>query len=115
MDRKAKGKRGEDMAALFLMAKGIEIIEKNYQHGHGEIDLIGLRDNSTLIFFEVKFRKNEVFGHPEDFLSDNQSDKLVEVAETYIEGINWKGDVQFDIISINESNFELKHFEDVIS
>ncbi len=34
------GEKGELLAEQFLLAKGFEIIEKNWRSGHKEIDLI---------------------------------------------------------------------------
>jgi putative endonuclease len=112
MDRKTKGKIGEAMAETFLKKKGIEILEKNYRYGRGEIDLIGLKDNRLLIFVEVKYRKNDQFGQPESFVSTSQQQLIMATAEEYIHGINWQKDIRFDIVAIDESTGELTHLED---
>ena len=50
-----RGRRGEWLAALYLMAKGYRILERNYRCGAGEIDLVARRGR-TLVFVEVKVR-----------------------------------------------------------
>lgn len=57
--------KGEDMAVVFLQGKKYEIIERNYQIQWGEIDIIA-QDGDFLVFVEVKYRKDESFGHPLD-------------------------------------------------
>ena len=108
---KAKGKYGEELAERFLLKQGFEILEKNYRHKRSEIDLIGLKDNELLVFFEVKFRSSSDFGDPETFVSDTQIKKIKEAADDYIHGINWQKDIRFDIISIDQ-NDQIEHFED---
>ncbi|MDH5610778.1 MAG: YraN family protein [Cyclobacteriaceae bacterium] len=112
MDHKTKGKYGEAQAADFLIGQGFEILESNYRYGRGEIDLIALLQNVLLVFVEVKIRKNEVFGQPESFVTDAQQERIMQVAEHYMEAIHWQGDIRFDVIAINESSGELLHIRD---
>ena len=35
-----KGKKGEDIAAVYLRKKGYRIVERNYRCRYGEIDII---------------------------------------------------------------------------
>ncbi|XOV92763.1 MAG: YraN family protein [Bacteroidota bacterium] len=112
MDNQLKGKYGEDLAVSYLESKDYEIIERNYRHGRGEIDLIGLYKNQLLVFFEIKFRKNDAFGTPETFVTENQEKLIMEAAEQYLFDINWKKDIRFDIISISGSSPAIEHFED---
>jgi putative endonuclease len=111
----AIGKKGEQLAAEFLMKKGFEIVVRNYRHGHAEIDLIIKRDN-WLIFVEVKARSSNDFGEPEEFVDTRKMSKLFEAAEEYIYSTNWHGHIRFDIVSVKlgkEPVVEL--FEDAIN
>jgi putative endonuclease len=49
------GRRGETLAALWLMLKGWAILGRRVQTGLGEVDLIARRGR-TLAFVEVKMR-----------------------------------------------------------
>ncbi len=111
MNTKNKGKYGEDLAVSYLRNKGFEIIERNFRHRRGEIDVIGILDNELLVFFEVKFRKGDGFGEPEEFVSRAQERKIIDAAEEYIYGINWHKDIRFDIISIKHGE-GIEHIED---
>jgi putative endonuclease len=51
--RKTLGRRGEQLAAEHFERLGWEIVARNHQTRHGEIDLIAL-DGDTLVFAEVK-------------------------------------------------------------
>jgi putative endonuclease len=51
--RKTLGRLGERLAVEHFERLGWEIVERNFQTRHGEIDLIAL-DGETLVFAEVK-------------------------------------------------------------
>lgn len=57
------GSRGEELAAQYLAAAGMEIIDRNWRCPEGEIDLVAV-DGSTLVVVEVKTRSSLAFGHP---------------------------------------------------
>jgi len=106
------GKRGEDEATQFLLANGYVVLDRNWRWKRFEIDIIARKDN-TLVFVEVKLRKDEKFGYPEEFVSDAQQERIAEAAEEYCDRTEWKGELRFDIISILENKFpdHLEHFE----
>ena len=62
MNKRFVGKQKEELAAEFLVGRGVKIIDKNFACKVGEIDLIGL-DNGYLVFVEVKYRKNTDYGY----------------------------------------------------
>ena len=111
MDRKIKGNKGEAIAINHLETHGYEVLEQNYRHGRSEIDIISLKNNSILVFVEVKLRTNSAFGTPETFVSANQQQKIKEAADEYIHAINWQKNIRFDIISIDDQG-KLEWFED---
>ena len=55
------GARAEAMAATFLAARGLTIVERNFRCRRGEIDLIA-RDGETLVFVEVRLRTRRDYG-----------------------------------------------------
>ena len=57
------GRRGERIAERALVARGYEILDRNWRCPEGEIDLVG-RDGGALVFIEVKTRTSTAFGHP---------------------------------------------------
>ena len=104
------GRSGEDQAVAYLVTKDYKIEECNFRHGRREIDIIATKD-SFLIFIEVKLRKNNDFGYPESFLGKSQKLRILEAANQYILENDWKGNIRFDIISIESEN-GITHFED---
>ncbi len=106
------GKKGEEMAALFLREKGVTILETNWRFGNLEADIIGKFDQ-TLILAEVKTRKSNYFGEPESFVTKQKQKNLIRAANEYIQRNNLDLEVRFDIISIVLNDYSaIRHIED---
>jgi len=103
------GKTGEKEAVAHLKAKGYTILFTNYRNSRREIDIIA-KYEETIIFVEVKKRKNATYGSPESFVSLAQKKRICKAAEHFMRMENWFGEIRFDIISIE--NKEIVHFED---
>ena len=109
------GKKGEEMAAAFLMNKGFDIVSRNYRHKKAEIDIIA-RKEDWLIFFEVKTRSSAAFGEPEAFVDNKKARMIFSAAEEFIFTNNWQGHVRFDVISVKlGKETVIEHFEDAIN
>jgi putative endonuclease len=109
MNNREKGKFGEEFARKFLAGKGIEIIKENYFTKFGEIDLIGI-EKKTIIFIEVKFRKNKKFGLPYESINNRKIEKIKTTAEIFLSENDYGDfDCRFDVVSINQEdgNFEI--------
>jgi len=103
------GKKGEDMAAGFLLAQSYTILRRNFRSGRGEIDIIARFENH-IIFVEVKWRSRVDFGFPEEAVSEAKANLIAQTAEAFLEEINWEGAIRFDIIAITGKKIE--HFID---
>jgi putative endonuclease len=60
-DRRQLGIAAEERAAQFLLASGLELLQRNYRCKMGELDLIA-RHGNTLIIAEVRMRSSARFG-----------------------------------------------------
>jgi putative endonuclease len=78
-----KGKNGEEMAREFLVRKGFDLIEMNYENVIGEIDLI-VTDKDFLVFVEVKLKVGDRFGIPEEMINKRKLSQIKRVAESYL-------------------------------
>lgn len=80
------GKTKEQQAATWLKQQKIDLLEKNFRCKGGEIDLIGLEKHPspTLVFFEVKYRKNAEYGAPEEFISAEKQKRIIRCAQTFL-------------------------------
>lgn len=94
------GDLGEDVAENFLKQQGYVIIEKNFYYQHGEIDIIA-KEGETLVFVEVKSRRSERFGKPEESVTPKKQELLRRTAEGYVESNNLTNiDCRFDVVSV---------------
>ena len=76
------GKRGEDAAEEFLLAKGFHILFRNYRFQKAEVDIVASYKN-LLVLIEVKTRRSNNFGNPEEFVSKRKQELFYEVSEAY--------------------------------
>ena len=106
------GNNYETVAAEFLTKLGYKIIEKNYRVKVGEIDIIA-SEKKTIVFVEVKFRKNNNYGNPYEFVTTQKQQKIIKAALLYIKQHKLKTDFRFDVISI--CNDKIEHIKNAFS
>ncbi len=82
-NHQATGKLGEALAAQALQRRGYTLIEKNWRHGHGEIDIVA-RDGACWAFVEVKTRHGHKYEYPEDALGKRKAQQLTRLARAYL-------------------------------
>ncbi len=99
-NRRARGSRGEAMAARFLENRGFEILHRNLNLSHQEIDLVCL-DNDCLVFVEVKFAQTDSFGHPATWVDARKQEHLRTAAQRFLQEYDFSGyDIRFDVVAI---------------
>lgn len=103
-----KGRAGEKIASDFLKGKGYQILEINWRFNHKEIDIIA-KDEKEIVFVEVKSRKDESFGLPEEAVTSAKEQHLIEAAEVYLERNEIDLEVRFDVITLINNKVE-KHY-----
>jgi putative endonuclease len=101
MEPSALGTEGEALAAAFLEQKGYKILEKNAHARVGEIDLIAFdpRHQET-VFVEVKTRKSEALGTPEESVTPSKLQKIIKTAELWRLQHKKEGPYRIDLIAI---------------
>ena len=107
--RANKGKQAENIACEYLIKQGLSFIEKNYYCRQGEIDLI-MNDKSTLVFVEVRYRKNNHYGDAKESITYKKQQKLHTTALHYMQKHSHDKQARFDVIAItgdkNNHSFE---------
>lgn len=78
------GRKGENYAVNLLQKNGYKVVERNFRKPWGEIDIIAIR-NGVLIFVEVKARKTDKFGFPEEAVTPRKIGKIKRVGELYMQ------------------------------
>ena len=103
----------EGLAELHLRSKGLKVLAKNYYCRLGEIDLVTI-DTSVrppvLVFIEVKYRKSNRYGRPEEFISLQKQRRIILTARHYLQACFARGctsdyEVRFDVIAIPHPNY----------
>lgn len=80
---KEKGNFFELQAEQYLKKQGLTPVTRNYNCCYGELDLI-MKDDNTLVFVEVKYRKSEAFGGAINALSHAKQQKLTRTLFYYL-------------------------------
>lgn len=108
------GKKGEELTCDYLVKNNYEIVEKNFRCKQGEIDIIA-KDliNEDIVFIEVKTRKNENCGLPQEAVNINKQKHIFNVAMYYI----YKNKIinslfRFDVVAIKIGNeIKIEHIK----
>jgi putative endonuclease len=99
INNKDTGNKGEELAVNALLERGFNILERNWQFRHWEVDIIASLD-TRLHFVEVKTRTNRKFGYPEESITRDKMQSLKNAAEAYLDlHKEWKY-IQFDVAAI---------------
>lgn len=107
------GELAEGLAESHLLKLGYQILEKNWYHGHLELDIVA-RDGNELVIVEVKSRNGIRYEHPSEAITNTKIKRVVEAADAYIIQKELNLETRFDVITIIffGNNFELEHFKD---
>lgn len=98
--RRKLGQRGEQLAAAYLERQGYVILDRNWRCPVGELDIVA-RDGETLVFVEVRARRGDRLGTPEESVTPTKQGKLVEVAQTYLQEVRLADqDWRIDVVAI---------------
>lgn len=97
------GMKGEMAAYAYLKRQGYRIVAHRYRSRSGEIDLIGW-DGDILAFIEVKYRRNRLYGGPEDAVGPAKQRLICRAAADYRRGLRRRAAAwRFDIVGIQGS------------
>lgn len=101
LNRRKLGTEKETAACIFLESRGVSVLEQNYRCRQGEIDIIG-QEGEYLVFFEVKYRRDEASGHPAEAVSRSKQRKICAVSDYYRYSRRYAQEcaVRYDVIAI---------------
>lgn len=95
----------EERACEYLKEHGIVILKKNYRCKMGEIDIIG-KDGDCVVFFEVKYRKSDVYGHALLAVDAKKKKRICRCACIYCMQNTWVREFRYDVIGISDTKIE---------
>lgn len=118
MHSKVIGKRFEVAACDYLSQKGFIILETNFTLRGGEIDIV-TRYKQSIVFVEVKARKDEIFMRLEETVSPLQQRRLTRSSQVWLhkhhmDDVNWR--IDFVGILYDQNGVqEIRHIENAIN
>ncbi len=112
------GQKGEDLAEKYFKNRGCEILTKNFHSRFGEIDLI-IKDRDQIVFVEVKTRKSNSFGTPEESISRLKLQKIIKTALYFLNSsrkncyTGWRIDSIGILLSAENKLLKFKHLKNI--
>ena len=92
------GRYGEELACAHLMRDGMRIVDRNWRHATGEIDIIA-RSGRLLVFCEVKTRRSIRFGTPMTAITAAKAHRIKQLARRWGTP-SWARQRRFDVICV---------------
>lgn len=96
----------EQKAKVFLENQGLKFIAQNQNFKVGELDLVML-DGSTIVFVEVRQRKNATFGSAVESINYAKQQKWQKAANLWLAKQNQSLDTancRFDVVAFEGNN-----------
>lgn len=100
-----EGAQAERQAAQYLQREGLMQVAQNYRGRFGEIDLI-MREGATLVFVEVRLRRNADFGGAAASIDARKRQRIVRTAQQYLAGLAELPPCRFDAVLIGRDGVQ---------
>lgn len=95
------GRRGERAAARLLRRKGYIIVAGGRRSRYGELDLIAVEGRKTVVFVEVKTRRNLRAGRPAEGVDADKQRRIAGAALVFLKANGLlEYPARFDVVAI---------------
>ncbi len=100
--RRALGRRAEDLAADWLERHGARILARNLHLRHAELDLIAL-EGDALCFVEVRARSGNGFGSAFESVDLRKQRRIARAAAEALARLAWPRHerIRFDVVAVD--------------
>ena len=107
--RTKTGRAGEDLALQYLKKQSLTLVRRNFRSRFGEIDLI-MRDKNTIIFIEVRSRKNNFFLDPIETIDYSKRNKIIKTSQIFMQNTSSSNqfDWRFDVVTLTGRGHNMK-------
>ena len=97
------GQAAENVAADFLRAQGLDILERNYLRRMGELDIVA-RDRDVLVIAEVRTRSSDRYGGAAASVDPRKQQRLIRTASQLLQQRKDLAQlrVRFDVVVVSE-------------
>lgn len=80
----AKGQASEFLAATYLAQQGLTCIQRNFRCKRGEIDLICLTTEQTLVFVEVRSRSRTRYASAAESITPRKQQRIIQCSRYFL-------------------------------
>ncbi len=114
------GGAGERLVASWLEARGLRVVARNWRCPYGEIDLIA-EERGELVFVEVKTRRGDALGAPEEAITPRKRQHLIAAAQTYLAelGVEDEHPYRVDVVAVQLSPsgklLDIRHYPSAVA
>ncbi len=114
-DKARLGRWGEKRCERFLQNKGMRTLIRNYACKLGELDLVMVAADGTLVFVEVRSRADETFGPAEATVTPAKRERVSKAARHFIAAHRIEDrPLRFDVITLvlgHRGPPQIRHYE----
>ena len=116
MRPRSLGERGEQAAARHLRRHGYHVLARRMRHRYGEVDIIAV-DKKTVVFVEVKTRRDEQLGRGAEAVDATRQGRLTRAALAYLKAHDLlEYASRFDVVEViwpaERRRPEIRHLKD---
>lgn len=98
---KRLGRWGQNASQKYLTRRGCKTIARNYAFSGGELDLVMADMNGTIVFVEVKTRRNEDFAPAKAAVNTKKQQKMARTAKRFLREFKISDrPLRFDIMTV---------------
>jgi putative endonuclease len=110
---KELGELGESIAVSFLQGLGMRIVERNFSCVCGELDIVA-KDGKTVVFVEVKCRKDKRYGPPQLAVTPFKQRQISKAALVWLTKKRLNDvEARFDVVAILLRDHNLPEIEHI--
>ena len=114
-DRVKLGQWGEKRSEKFLKREGLKVLTRNFSCRAGEIDLVMVDSDGSIVFVEVKSRADESFAPAEAVITSSKKHKLIKTARYFLSTNNIEDRAyRFDVVVIvlnKKGKEQIRHYK----
>lgn len=114
-DRQRLGRWGEKRCERFLRRKGLKKLTQNFSCKSGEIDLIMVDADGTIVFVEVRTKADEQFGSVESSITRPKKARLLRTARYFLATNDIEDrPFRFDVVALvlgQRGREQIRHYE----
>ncbi len=106
---KQTGDAAEDRALQHLQTQGLQLVQRNYRtpgRGGGEIDLIMRDSDGTVVFVEVRKRRNSKLGGALASITSHKQRRIVFAANYFLLKLRQTPPCRFDVVAVEGEDLQ---------